>query len=78
VLTGPRGFFASFVARLTGKLERQMGFKVKAAAAVSVLETRSPAAAAWWRENAPHMFRRGKFFVFSGEVGRVIESESSV
>ena len=71
VLTGPRTFFSSLLALLTGKLERQTGFRIKARAAIEVLANSSPEAAAWWRENAPHETSSGRYFLFEEGIGHV-------
>jgi hypothetical protein len=74
VLSGPKGFLSCLVALITGKLERQSGYLVEARAAIAVLEVGSPQAAAWWRENTPHLLRSKRYFVFQGAVGRVVET----
>src|SRR5882762_4357280 len=53
VLSGPRGFFASIGALLAGKLQRRSGFVVETQAAIAVLATSSPEAAAWGKRTRP-------------------------
>jgi hypothetical protein len=36
--------------------------------AIEVLERASPEAAAWWRDNAPHLIGTGQTFGFAAEV----------
>jgi len=73
VLSGPKSFLASLAALFSGKLVRRSGYAVETTAAVAILATKSPEAAAWWRENTPQLVRRGRYFVFPYEVGRVVE-----
>jgi hypothetical protein len=44
------------------------GYSVDGRAAIDVLESHAPEAAAWWRKNAPHVLERGYRFLFSPEV----------
>ena len=74
VLSGPRGFFASIGALLAGKLQRRSGFVVETQAAIAVLATSSPEAAAWWQENTPHLLRKTRYFVFPQDVGHASET----
>jgi hypothetical protein len=71
VLTGPHGALSRLVARYTGKLRQESGYRVNALAAIQVLEAAHPDAAAWWRQNAPHLLRPHRCFVFRAGVGEV-------
>ena len=73
VLTGPKGFFDALIGLLLGRLTRQTGYVVDANVAVNLLGGHSPEAARWWLENAPHLLRRGRRFVFSAEVCELAE-----
>jgi len=64
VVTGPRSFLAQWWAALLGRTQRTSGYAVSGQAALAVLEAAHPDAAAWWRENAPHHFRWGRYLVF--------------
>lgn len=64
VLTGPKALISELGRVLSGKAQRHEGYIVDAKVAVKILEARSPEAATWWRENTPHLFRRGRRFVF--------------
>jgi hypothetical protein len=55
-------WFESFWSVISGKWTRWRGFVVEVNAAVAILETKSPPAAAWWRKNTPHLF--GGTFLF--------------
>jgi len=72
VLSGPKGLLAFFRALLTGKLALKRGFAVETNAALAVLALNHPDAAAWWRENAPHLFKGKRYFVFQEESGEVV------
>src|SRR5262245_6131104 len=73
VLSGPKSVWASVVAMFSGQLRRRTGYLVDTRAAVAILATKSPEAAAWWREHAPRLVRPGRYFVFPYEVGRIME-----
>ena len=75
VLTGPKDLVARLRALLSGRLERHRGYAVAVADAIAALEARDPAAARWWRENAPQAVRPGRAFVFSSEVC-VVETDA--
>jgi len=64
VLSGPKTFWAFFTAWFGGKLAPQSGYAVHVLTAVELLERTRPDAARWWRENTPHLMRRGQAFVF--------------
>ena len=68
VLTGPKGIFAKLGAIISGRLERKTGYAVAVVEAIAALEAANPEAAKWWRENAPHVFKSGKAFVFASEA----------
>ncbi len=68
VLTGPKSLFARLSGLLSGRFDRRRGFAVSAVEAIAALETGKPAAARWWRENAPQAIKPGKAFVFAAEV----------
>lgn len=58
-----RGLFTYFMALLgitSEKLETWDGYVVDVRQAVTILEAKHPDAAAWWRENVPHLMG-GKF-----------------
>ncbi|HEX2437218.1 MAG TPA: hypothetical protein VHT71_02840 [Methylomirabilota bacterium] len=73
VLSGPKTFLARLVALVTGKLSPKAGYFVEVPAALAVLAERNPRAAAWWRENAPHLVQPRKYFIFPDGVGRVTD-----
>jgi len=77
VLSGPRNPFARFFALLTGQAQRTTGFIVDPRAAVAILEKTSPEAAAWWRQNAAHMLRPGKYFLFPDSVAEAVTREAA-
>ena len=71
VLTGPRTLLARLSALFSGKLNRSSGYAVLVLEALAALERARPDAAAWWRQNTPHLVRPGKVFVFAAEVCHV-------
>ncbi len=68
VLTGPKTLFARLSSLWSGRLKRESGYAVSVIEAIAALEAANPVAAKWWRENAPHLVRPGRAFVFSSEV----------
>jgi hypothetical protein len=68
VLTGPRGCATALVHLLLGRTTLWTGYVIDADVAVWLLAERSPEAAAWWRENAPHALQPGRRFIFPQEV----------
>jgi hypothetical protein len=68
VLTGPRTLFARLSTLWAGDFRRESGYAVSVIEALAALEAADPAAARWWRENAPHLIRPSKAFVFAAEV----------
>jgi len=71
VLTGPTGFIERTYAWLTGRLKPQTGYAVDAQIAIGILASRSPEAAAWWRDHAPHLIRFKRYFVFQQSDGHL-------
>ena len=76
MLTGPKTWPAWLLALFTGRFVPRAGYTVQAKAAIEVLATRSPEAAAWWRENAAHALKAGRHFVFQEGAVRVTGSET--
>jgi hypothetical protein len=64
VLSGPRSILATFLHLITFRLKVHTAFVVPSLAAIEILDKANPAAARWWRENAPHTVRRGRHFLF--------------
>jgi hypothetical protein len=67
VLTGPRTFLAKLVAALTGRTGHSYGYVIDAPQALVLLAEKSPRAARWWRDYAPHCWQPGSKFVFAEE-----------
>ncbi|MCK9907847.1 hypothetical protein MXD81_01805 [Microbacteriaceae bacterium K1510] len=65
-------FWRHFWETFFGKSEMVDGYMVDVAAAVRVLEVKSPEAAAWWREHAPYLMRRGRF-IFHREACTLVD-----
>ena len=64
VITGPRGYFRQLAALFTGRAEKTEGYAVNALKAIETLDSHSPDAARWWRENTPHFLDGKRNFVF--------------
>ena len=73
VLTGPRGFLATARLLLRGRLPERSGFVVNVLEAVAVLERASPEAARWWRDNAAHLMKPARCFLFPEDVCALVE-----
>ncbi|MBR1248538.1 hypothetical protein JQ609_16565 [Bradyrhizobium sp. AUGA SZCCT0169] len=52
---------------------RNAGYAVEAAPAIGILAKSSPEAAAWWRENTPHLIAPKRYLVFHEEVCRIAD-----
>ena len=68
VLSRPKSGLGRVFARWFGRVNRHQGFVVEASRAISILEERAPEAAAWWRQNTPHLAQPGQHFLFHSEV----------
>ncbi len=49
------------------------GYAVEAPPALEILANASPEAAAWWRENTPHLIAPKRYLVFHEEVCRIAD-----
>jgi hypothetical protein len=73
VLSGPRNVFTIIWWGLLGRIERESGYAVDVLAAVNILERTAPEAASWWRNNAPHLQKPWRKFVFQDFVCEVLD-----
>lgn len=69
----PRSWSAQWAAVFRGHAELVAGYAVEAASAVGILAQASPEAAAWWRENTPHLIAPKRYLVFHEEVCRIAD-----
>ena len=58
--------------------EMTMGYAVDGRKAVRYLASHEPEAAAWWRNNAPHVFAGGYRLFFPREVCVVLDADGSI
>jgi hypothetical protein len=72
VRTGPVSLLGNLWGLLLGKAQRYFGYPVYAGPAVELLEASNPDAAMWWRDNVPHMLRRGRLFLFNADACTLI------
>jgi hypothetical protein len=77
VVSGPKGVLPWLAALFGGRLSFKRGFPVAAQAAVELLASVHPEAAAWWRTNTPHLLKGKRYLVFPEGVGHVLESPSA-
>src|SRR5258708_29182726 len=63
----PMSIFGRLFALLTGNFRMMPGYLVDANEAVERLSRSAPAAASWWREQAPHFIAPGKVFLFNSD-----------
>jgi hypothetical protein len=73
VLWLPRSVLAQWLAVFRGSAERIAGYAVEALPAVDILARAHPEAAAWWRENTPHLIAPKRYLVFHEEVYRIAD-----
>jgi hypothetical protein len=71
VLSGPRTLWAWLMAFFGRRFEHKSGYAVSAKLAIELLESRHPEAADWWKENAPHVLRGNRSFLFDADCGSV-------
>jgi hypothetical protein len=64
---------AQWAAAFRGQAELIAGYAVEAAPAVGILAKVSPEAAAWWRQNTPHLIAPKRYLVFHEEVCRIAD-----
>lgn len=67
-ITGYFGFWSGWWARLRGKLEKREGYVVPASIAFDALALHSPETLAWWKANAPHLFKTNCRLFFSADA----------
>ena len=63
-VSGPRTCLAQLWGIIRARAERVRGYVVHSVEAVDILASSSPAAAAWWRENVPHLIGPRRYLVF--------------
>jgi hypothetical protein len=73
VLSRPHSWPAQWAAILRGQAGLIAGYAVAAAPAIGILAKVSPEAAAWWRENTPHLIAPKRYLVFHEEVCRIAD-----
>lgn len=49
------------------------GYIVRSSTAIAILETKSPAAADWWKQNTPYASDPNKTFLFDADACEVVE-----
>ena len=73
IVSPRRSWPVQWAAMFRGRAELVAGYAVEAAFAVSILAKSSPEAAAWWRENTPHLIAPKRYLVFHEEVCRIAD-----
>ena len=73
VLSGPTGLLSCLFAAITGRLRPYRGYIVESKVAIELLGATHPEAAAWWKENVPHLLKPKRLFLFDEKCGRVVE-----
>ena len=73
VLSLPRSMLAQWLAVFRGRAGLTAGYAVEALPAIGILAKASPEAAAWWRENTPHLIAPKRYLVFHKEVCRIAD-----
>ena len=76
VLSGQASVFARIRDRMQGRTRRLTGYAVNAKAAVDLLAETHPAAAQWWRENAPWLLTGDRYFLFDIECCEPVDGPS--
>jgi hypothetical protein len=73
VVSGPKTILGLIFAAVRGKCFKWDGYAVEALVAVEALAEKNADAAQWWRQNAPHLMRKGQRLVFPAEVCEEVE-----
>lgn len=73
VLSMPRSWLGQWLAVIRGRAELIAGYTVEALPAFGILGQKSPEAAAWWRENTPHLIAPKRYLIFHEEVCRIAD-----
>ena len=68
VLTGPHSAVIQLLAWASGRTNRMSGFVVDANTAVDLLAGANPAAADWWKNNAPRLLSKRRKLVFDRDA----------
>jgi hypothetical protein len=77
VISRPKSYVYQLWAIYRGRSQRIVGFAVPARVAVDILESASEAAAAWWKENLPHLLRPRQALIFPAIVCEAVESRAT-
>jgi hypothetical protein len=77
VKSGPKTFWGMLWSQLTFQFARTEGYEVDVLAAIEVLEKTNPGAAAWWRQNTPHMMHKWRRFGFPAECCELADARLS-
>ena len=75
VLSAPSSYLVQLWAAIRGRTHSVAGYAVAAVQAVTIPETSSPDAVAWWRENMPHLLATGGYLVLHKEACRMVVPE---
>lgn len=73
VLHGPKSLLGQWIAYFLGRGHTETGYIIDANLAVERLAAKSPVAAAWWREHAPHALAPGRYLLFAAEACEEID-----
>jgi hypothetical protein len=73
VLSLPRTWVGQWWGIVRGRARRISGYAMESIRAVEILSTSSPEAAAWWRENTPHLIAADRYLVFHEEACRLVD-----
>jgi hypothetical protein len=72
VLSGPPSWLGQMWGLLLGRADHVVGYAVEGASDVEILESKSPEAAAWWREHAaPHLAPK-RYLIFHEHVCQLV------
>jgi hypothetical protein len=77
VCRGPRSLLAGILCILLGRTKIERGYRVRSAVAIDLLCKRAPEAAAWWRENTPHLLKPGGVLIFQEAACEVEQADSA-
>ena len=73
VLTGPKSPWMQRLKVFLGQAQRTTGYIVPADQAIERLAGKDPAAAKWWRDNAPHFLVPEASFIFDARACELLD-----
>lgn len=59
---------------IRGRVEFSTGYAVESLRAIEILDNANSDAAAWWRQNTPHLLLKNRYLIFPTHISEKIDS----